>query len=479
MSRSTTTLLALTVVVVIAGCGGFLGADGGASESAPVETTAEPSTAVTATERSSDGTPADPPTEVEPLAESYDIDVDDGVGANASLVFARVALLVDAPQTPPPDRVIVRPRSEMPTFTTSFSKESRALGIRVAPGRDTTAVAAAFVPDRDRVLFSRTTLGDRNTTARVLAHEFVHTHQYATGAFERVEDGVRGDGDPLVDLTTDRRQVYLAVVEGSASWIESRYWERYVADGRDPAVRDRRAFRNATIGRRVALARYVYGHQYVDEQLDDPGNVEQLYADPPRTTEQLLHGLEPGSEPPANLSVRDREPERWLPRGSDRKGELFTRLALSTELNRSAAAAAADGWGADTFQRYSTPNGDVAVWVHRWDSEREADEFQRHARQYVDRRRTRWNRTDRTWTNETTVPGDESSGTAGQSAWEEPLRYRLERVDERSTVLVFGSATPVRSVTVRGAGGNVTVRGTDTDATVESHSAPLGTVIGQ
>ncbi|MGQ0614970.1 MAG: hypothetical protein ACT4PV_14640 [Planctomycetaceae bacterium] len=111
--------------------------------------------------------------------------------------------------------------------------------------------------------------------------------------------------------------------------------------------------------------------------------VDALFANPPASTELLLH--------PEKLlaEVRDEPKEVALP---DLSGALGTRLYESTlgegsililltdqlaEGDQEKGKAAAAGWGGDRFAAYKTDTGRVVLaWLTVWDSEEDAAQFQ-------------------------------------------------------------------------------------------------------
>lgn len=118
--------------------------------------------------------------------------------------------------------------------------------------------------------------------------------------------------------------------------------------------------------------------------------VDDLYRDPPRSTEQVLH-------PERLLEVRDdpqrltlRVPARLLPRGArlrwhDILGELMVRTLLRAGLAEAEADAAADGWDGDLLLHWRARAGqDALVWLSVWDSADEARQAEAALRRRFD-----------------------------------------------------------------------------------------------
>lgn len=219
----------------------------------------------------------------------------------------------------------------------------------------------------------------------VLAHEYTHVLQHHTDAFRQVKSGVRaGDGNT--------RRVYLAVTEGSATYVERRY-----ADVHLNVSRERRSWAGFTRNRSrfgtYVVAPYFFGPRYVGQRIDSVEELSAVYERPPRTTEQVIHGYDPDEEPARPLTIRTEESAStgWHLDDERVRGELFVRLALAGELERERAAAAAAGWGSDRVLSYATTGSDerAHAWVLRWDDTSEADEFAAAIGDYLDARADR------------------------------------------------------------------------------------------
>jgi len=260
----------------------------------------------------------------------------------------------------------------------------------------------------------------------VLAHEFVHYVQFQRGAGARVA--------AAVPASTDGRYVQRSVIEGAAVAATDAYIAANAPDRPPNSALYRDLNRTLTPGSlswHFNLA-YVEGRAYVAERVAGPTALDAVYDDPPRTSEQVIHGLPPGAEtpPPLNLTVAG---DAWRRTGTDRLGEAFVRTALAANLSVARASRAAAGWGNDTlatFRRPGVENGSYA-WVLRWDDASEADEFAAAMR---DALTARGSATDEGWR------------VAG-------VRADLRRPDAQTTVLVAGNASFVAETTVSADGG--------------------------
>ncbi len=135
-----------------------------------------------------------------------------------------------------------------------------------------------------------------------------------------------------------------------------------------------------------------YGAEYVDSVTDSPADIPSIYEDGgPATTEQMLHDTD---EAAMDLTLSTSVSNWWTVEnipfgaGAGTFGELGTRAILRSHLPASEAAAAADGWGNDSAVAFQSVRNASAglVWVHRWDSASEADEFVNATEAYADAR---------------------------------------------------------------------------------------------
>lgn len=371
------------------------------------------------------------PESPESLADSYDVETEGGeLPVDYPLVHARVVSMLDARSTEPPERVRIEPNSRMGVGASRYPEFYRLLGIRVPEDQNRTMTAAAYVRSPDTVTVNRRILDRSDQTERTLAHESVHVVQFRTDAFGRTSRGVI-DGRP----TTDDSVVQRSITEGSATYAETEYAERYDLEGPNATESMGERYRNGTGASKLGLAPYYFGARYADSRVEEPAEIDSLYDDPPRTSEELVHGLEPGSEPVADLTVEAESGGNWElePTARDRFGELFVRIVLGTELNESAAAAGADGWGDDERLAFGNAaegeRGTGYAWVLRFDDAANATEF--------------------------TEAFDE-----WEAVRDEDNPVRSDRVDDETVVVVLGSESFVESVEASSTGedGTVTVQ---------------------
>lgn len=407
--------LLLGALVVLAGCSAPIGSSPRLTDATTVESpAAPPSTAVEATsDTRSAGTP-----ERRTSAAAAPIAVEGGrLAADPEQVFRRVTGQLGVDAAPPARIRIVEPSdagggSRPPPFL-------RVLGAR-APTQGSGYAAQTIGTDLIRVNRSVAT---RLRITGVLAHEFTHVVQHRRNASGRMF--AAGDWRAM-PYGTEQRMLVLSVEEGAATYAADRYQRRY-AETTPQGTRYERQYRQReSAGGRYFMAPYWFGFRYVRERVAGNGSLASVYDRPPRTTEAIIHRLEPGTEPPANLSVTV-SAERWRAMHRQRVGELGTRIALSATLNRSRAAAGADGWGNDVlvpFESDSERDTDTGyVWVLRWDDAANESEFRAALTETLDRRGMR------------TETGWQADGTA----------FRVRQGDERTTVVVAGPSVFVEN----------------------------------
>jgi hypothetical protein len=422
--------LLLTLCVVLAGCGG-VGYQSEYAERSPspaVETeTATDSTTVTPPTTATTtptGTSSPPPRTATatptaagnedvldpilgPPERSARIEVRGGtLPVNATLVYERTAALLET-ESPGPRVVQLL---EVPTGTSEPPEFYRMFGLTRTGGNGT---VAAFVSDPSTVYVNERVADDAVYVEHVLAHEFVHVVQFR----ERVVSTLGLVFGGSIDESAAER----AVVEGSATYVQERYWRTYQDEGRSPAAGIAASHRNATGLSRYAFAPYRFGYAYVNATVDSPARLNRVYRAMPRTTEAVLHPGRGDALVPLDVRVAD-GPGGWnrtLAPPRTRVGELFLRSSLANELGEARAARAADGWGNDTRISFADASGARGhALVTRWDDAGNATAFAEAFRAWADVRAERVD-TDR---------------------WRGEWTYALDRPTPRIVVLRVGPA---------------------------------------
>ncbi len=140
-----------------------------------------------------------------------------------------------------------------------------------------------------------------------------------------------------------------------------------------PPITQRELLFPYTEGRNFAYTLFVAGEGW---RL-----VNDAYAAPPRSTEQVLHPERylAGDEPiPVSVAPLDEAlGEGWRLVWDRTLGEFYLREHLRTEVPRETADSAAAGWGGDRYRIYFNDGTEatVMVWRTAWDTPEDAAEF--------------------------------------------------------------------------------------------------------
>jgi len=140
---------------------------------------------------------------------------------------------------------------------------------------------------------------------------------------------------------------------------------------------------------------YISGEMFVLAIYDDLGweGVAEVWANPPRSTEQILHPeLYPEDLPttvdlPEDLAAQlsAATGTAWEEYVRNVWGEFQLRLMLMEHLNKGIASTGADGWDGDQFVYLSDGEQEVVVMATVWDSASEARSARTALRTWLDR----------------------------------------------------------------------------------------------
>lgn len=413
-------VVCVALLLVVAGCSG--GATTTATDA--TSTTEADATATTAT---TPGTESAPPATSTGATESEN-DVDGAVTVygdgelptDAGVVYRRVANLTG--WDPAGVNVYVEEApDDDDTLTATDGTFAAFLGL-TPPENASPGTISGYARYGEIYVFTANNTPD--SVEATLAHEFTHRLQYSE--FSRIEvDG-------------NQRQMIGVLLEGGAEVVERAYAERHLDRNAASPSETREWYRNAPAYRKYAYFEYTVGYAYVENHSDSPSDLDPVYVNPPRTTEEVIHDLEPGSEPVLDLSLSVQPGGERYSRDEGTQGEFLARVALNTELSWNESARAGTGWGADSLASIHA-NDDETVgyaWATRWDTVEDADEFETAMGDYLD---ARANRT--------------SSGLWRDSH----TAFRLVRGSDDAVVLVAGDPGYVRDATVDVDGPAVTV----------------------
>lgn len=259
------------------------------------------------------------------------------------------------------------------------------------------SVQGYYAPANESIVIvsdSETPTIDRGT----LSHELVHALQDQHG-------GLGGAPE-----TQDRQLADQAVTEGEANYVQGIYERR--CEGEWDCL-DRPAAEQSAGGRAddgvflVVYQPYATGPGFIDRIYESGGwdAVSELYEEPPNSTEQVIHPEKYPDEEPVEVTVSDRSTDEWSrfehDPVADTVGEasIYAMFSYNGEVDSSQGnlygyeSEPSAGWGGDSLVPYHDGDGNGSeaesygyVWETRWDTDRDAREFEDAYRSILDRR---------------------------------------------------------------------------------------------
>lgn len=251
---------------------------------------------------------------------------------------------------------------------------------------------AGYYDDEEQVMY--VVAGERfgGPERLTFAHEFVH-------ALQDQHYGLRGLGyraDACRGEQVDRCAALAALLEGDATLLEAQ-WLRTYASAQD--LDELRAFYSAfespvfdsapAFLQEDFLFPYIHGQAFVAHLYRAGGwaAVDAAYADPPVSTEQILHPARYPHDRPSRPSIPDLSSalgDGWVELRRAVLGEWTTRLVLKAYLEPEVAEQAAAGWGGDLLlvYRHAASDQTALLLVTRWDTVLDAQQFLYAVRDY-------------------------------------------------------------------------------------------------
>jgi len=218
------------------------------------------------------------------------------------------------------------------------------------------------------------------------AHEYTHALQ--DQHFDLESMGLRDDAEDEYDseyLTAIR-----ALIEGDASLMQQQFIQSYYTPDEivefvqesleiDTSVLDSAP----NVLRESLYFPYIQGLAFVQALHADGGwaTVDAAYANPPRSTEHILHpDRYLAGDPPQIVSLpplTDTLGTGWRQADADTLGEYFTRLYLAQQIPDEQAETAAAGWGGDRYAVHHRQTDGALLLAIRtaWDTPTDAEEF--------------------------------------------------------------------------------------------------------
>lgn len=223
------------------------------------------------------------------------------------------------------------------------------------------------------------------------AHEFTHVLQDQN---YDLENGMKLN-DETCEADTEYCAAVTALIEGDATLSETQWFIKYSTkkdkqdlltfqnDYSSPVYDSAPAFMKQDF-----LFPYDQGYAFVETLYNAGGwqAVDDAYARPPISTEQILHPEKYPSDTPVKVEMPDFKSmlgDGWSELDNNVMGEWYTYLILAQgysdrfQMDDEAAKTAAEGWGGDTYLYYADDDSEdyLFVWRSSWETPQDADEF--------------------------------------------------------------------------------------------------------
>jgi hypothetical protein len=251
---------------------------------------------------------------------------------------------------------------------------------------------AGFYDSKADTLYVVSNLRDNElppVTQMAFAHEYAHgleDQHFDLDTFLNVDQ-----------LNQDRQLARQALVEGSATVLMNEYYlaldmtDEELMDILLQALSSDGDALSSMPGEIASMVMFPYteGASFVLTLYENGGwkAVNAAYADPPQSTEQILHPEKYlAREEPANVSLpplADTLGGGWSLVKTDTLGEHQLSLYLNLILSDTAAITASEGWDGDCYALYASGDDDVLVLATAWDSAAERDEFVKAYEQFA------------------------------------------------------------------------------------------------
>lgn len=220
-----------------------------------------------------------------------------------------------------------------------------------------------------------------------LSHEYVHALQDQHFDLTALMTAVEEDGDAAIALQ--------ALVEGDATLAMSVYALSHMTGEEIAAMQDEvlgydqeKLFSAPPVLQAALTFPYQQGATFVGTLYQRGGwrAVNEAYARPPRTTEQVIHPEKylagEGALPVSLPDLAAELGQGWQKLDENALGELGWLIYFVGNVENEDALAAAAGWGGDRYALYGDGAGSYALAaLTAWDTPADADEFFKIMRQ--------------------------------------------------------------------------------------------------
>jgi hypothetical protein len=173
----------------------------------------------------------------------------------------------------------------------------------------------------------------------------------------------------------DASKAWTSLIEGDASFTADMYVEYLTLSQGYTVKGDSSSIPPPLV--ELWLFPYRYGNSFVSYLYSRGGweLVNDAYYHPPNTTEQIIH-----PEKYVTKEAYINLPSPLSPKGhdiirTDRLGEHFIQIFLSTHLDTEESEIASAGWNGDNFTYIRVEGEPLFAWRIGWDTSRDQDEF--------------------------------------------------------------------------------------------------------
>ena len=214
-----------------------------------------------------------------------------------------------------------------------------------------------------------------------LAHEYAHALQDQNFA--------AGDkAKQLAEEDDDRAMAFQALVEGDATLVQVAYGLAFKSKEEMAQLQSQAGgpsmakLQSAPSVLHASLMfPYLQGATFVGELFREGGwaAVNKAYANPPQSTEQILHPQKyRNGEPPVKVTLPNLPASlgpNWQSLGSETFGEMGWLIFLSESGNRQQAPVAAAGWGGDRYVVLQNGGKYALAALTEWDTADDSQQF--------------------------------------------------------------------------------------------------------
>jgi len=226
-----------------------------------------------------------------------------------------------------------------------------------------------------------------DATAIGSPEKLAYASVYMAGLQQQLFDVSEIRGRSLERGDFDEQRAVTAFLSGEVAQIQEGYATRYFTEDEVRQLRSPlpdNALRAApNVVRRTRLMPQLEGADFIAVVFGATGTwvgVNQVYARPPVSTEQILHPEKyfANEQPvvPKLPDISEALGRGWENISQNTMGEFLIRTYIEEHLEPSSAAIGADGWGGDSYVLLNGPEAErVFALLVNWDSADDADEF--------------------------------------------------------------------------------------------------------